>query len=110
MLGAVAEDDRAAERAEELLGIYAERYFELPNRDNVLGPSHLFFSTYLESMWVLSYFAAAHLLRESGHLDTEDVAAVNAIAEEAAGLIGGFNEGMSNRQTWSAAALTAVGV
>jgi len=109
-VAAFTEDGRVARRARELLAAYYELYFELPNRDNVLGPSHLFFSTYLESMWVLSYFAAAHLLRESGHLDTEDVAAVNAIAEEAAGLIGEFNEGMSNRQTWSAAALTALGV
>ncbi len=33
--------------------------FEYPNRDNVLGPSRLFFSTYLESIWITNYLAAA---------------------------------------------------
>ena len=32
------------------------------NRDNVLGPSRLFFSTYLESIWIGNYLAAATLL------------------------------------------------
>ena len=39
---------------------------DYPNRDNVLGPSRLFFSTYLESIWINNYLAAAALLREGG--------------------------------------------
>jgi len=39
------------------------------NRDNVLGPSRLFFSTYLESIWIGNYLAAAALLRAGGRLD-----------------------------------------
>jgi hypothetical protein len=107
-VGVFAGDDRAVARARELLAAYRDLYFALPNRDNVLGPSHLFFSTYLESIWVLSYLAAAYLLRERGLLDEAEVEAVNQIADEAANLIGEFNEGMSNRQTWNAAALTAI--
>src|SRR6185295_11396714 len=53
----------AAERAAEILRAYAARYLEYPNQDNVLGPSRLFFSTYLESIWITNYLAAAVLLR-----------------------------------------------
>jgi hypothetical protein len=108
VLAAVDEDAAAAGRAVELLAAYEELYFELPNRDNVLGPSHLFFSTYLESLWITSYIAGAFMLREAGLLSEERIEGVNRIADEAAGLIGEFNEGLSNRQTWNAAALTAI--
>ncbi len=112
-LAAVAvftDGDGFAAKARELLRGYFRRYFELPNRDNALGPTHLFFSTYLESIWILNYLAAGYLLRERGWLGDEDVEAINAIADEAATLIGEFNEGLSNRQTWNAAALTAIAV
>lgn len=98
----------AADRATEILRSYDPLYFELPNRDNVLGPSHLFFSTYLESIWVLNIIAAATQLRAAEMMDEALVAAIDRIADEAASLIGEFNEGFSNRQTWHAAALTAI--
>src|SRR5262249_37583018 len=56
-----------------------------------------------------SYLAGAFILRETGQLSEDHVEGVNRVAEEAAGLIGDFNEGFSNRQTWHAAALTALG-
>lgn len=100
----------ATERAKELLSAYHTLYFEAENRDNVLGPSHLFFSTYLESLWLTSYLAAATILRAAGALSEEHHDATGRIAEEAASLIGEFNEGLSNRQTWHAAALAAIAV
>ena len=100
----------AAARAGEILGAYASRYLEFPNRDNVLGPSRLFFSTYLESVWLTGFLAAATLLRESGQLGSDLADGVSAVAEEAANLIADFDEGMSNRQTWHNAALAAIGV
>ena len=102
--------DAAAQRAAELLRAYGERYFRYPNRDNVLGPSRLFFSTYLESIWILNYLSAAALLREADRLDDATARAVHGVAEEAANLIGDFDEGFSNRQTWNNAALTAIAV
>jgi hypothetical protein len=108
LLAAVRGDERAGDRARELYALYEPLYFALPNRDNVLGPSHLFFSTYLESLWLTSYLAGAFMLREQGALDEELAEGVSRVAEEAAGLIADFNEGLSNRQTWHAAALTAV--
>ncbi len=105
----LADHQPAAEQARSLLGAYADLYPSLPNRDNVLGPSRLFFSTYLESIWILNYLAGATLLREAGQLSSEDAARVDTVADLAAGVIGDFNEGYSNRQTWNAAALTAIG-
>ena len=106
---AALEDDRAAAaRAAEILGAYASCYWQFPNRDNVLGPSRLFFSTYLESIWICNYLAAATLLRAAGQLDPATAKGVNQVADEAANLIGEFDEGFSNRQTWNNAALTAI--
>jgi len=108
-LAALEGDEQAAARARELLNRTAAIYGELPNRDNVLGPTHLFFSTYLESLWITSWLAGAFLLRQADLMDEETAGSVDAVAEEAALLIGEFNEGMSNRQTWNAAALTVIG-
>ena len=108
-LHALTDDEASGQRAREILAAYYELYFALPNSDNVLGPSHLFFSTYLESIWILDYLAAAFLLREMNVLDEHDIECIDAIADEAATIIAEFNEGMSNRQTWNSAALTAIG-
>jgi len=103
-------DRAAAQRAGEILTGYADRYWRYPNRDNLLGPSRLFFSTYLESVWTCNYLAAAMMLRASDMLDERTTKAVNQLIEEAATLIGDYDEGFSNRQTWNNAALTAVAV
>ncbi len=107
-VGAIGEDREALAAAREVLEEYAGVYHALPNRDNVLGPTRLFFSTYLESIWLGNYLSAAVLLREMDALDDAASDAVSGVADAAAHLIGEFNEGLSNRQTWHAAALTAV--
>ncbi len=108
-LAALEGDEDAAARARELLVRSAAVYAEVPNRDNVLGPTHLFFSTYLESIWITSWLGGAFLLRQADQLDEATAAAVESVAEESATLIGEFNEGLSNRQTWNSAALVALG-
>ncbi|MEP6687121.1 MAG: heparinase II/III family protein [Gemmatimonadales bacterium] len=109
-LAALTGHAAAAGRAGEILSAYASSYFDFPNRDNVLGPSRLFFSTYLESIWLTNYLAAASLLRESGLLPATVSEGVGVVAEEAANVIGEFDEGFSNRQTWHNAALAAIAV
>ena len=109
-LAALDGNAAAAGRANALLVGYAERYPEYPNRDNVLGPARLFFSTYLESIWLSGYLAAASMLRETGMLEPEAAEGVNEVADEAANIIGEFDEGFSNRQTWHNAALAAIAV
>src|SRR6266404_2348088 len=107
-LAALDGNDAAAARATEILRAYARSYWQYPNRDNVLGPSRLFFSTYLESVWIGNYLAAAALLRAGGRLDDATADDVSRVADEAANLIGEFDEGFSNRQTWNNAALAAI--
>ena len=109
-LAALGGAPAAGARARDILSAYAARYFRYPNADNVLGPSRLFFSTYLESLWVLNYVSAAWLLRAAGALDEATERGVNIVADEAATLIGDFDEGFSNRQTWNNAALAAIAV
>ncbi|MBI1967083.1 MAG: heparinase II/III family protein [Gemmatimonadetes bacterium] len=110
MLAAVADHPAAGARAAEILATYGSRYWRYPNRDNVLGPSRLFFSTYLESIWLCNYLAAAMLLRSADRLDEALARAVGQVADEAANLIGEYDEGFSNRQTWNNAALAAIAV
>jgi len=107
-LAALDDNGAAAARATEILRAYARSYWRYPNRDNVLGPSRLFFSTYLESIWIGNYLAAAALLRAGGRLDDATADDVSRVADEAANLIGEFDEGFSNRQTWNNAALAAI--
>jgi heparinase II/III-like protein len=109
-VAAITGHQGAAAGAARILGGYADTYFTYPNRDNVLGPARLFFSTYLESIWLTNYLAAASLLRECGLLDEALAGGVGVVAEEAANLIGEFDEGLSNRQTWHNAALAAIAV
>ncbi len=110
LLGALDGDARLETRATEVLAVLAARYLQYPNADNVLGPSRPFFSTYLESVWVLHLAAAASLLAERGRLPADlerDLAA--RLFRPSAELIADFDEHHSNRQVWHAAALYALG-
>jgi hypothetical protein len=105
----LTDHEAAGQRANQLLQAYRD-YLDFPNQDNVLGPSRPFFSTYLESIWITDYLAAAMLLRESGRLTDESGEVVSTVADAAANLIGEFDEGLSNRQTWHNAALASIAV
>ena len=63
-------EERHGTLARTILREYAGRYLSYPNRDNVLGPTRLFFSTYLESIWLLQICIAADLLATAGDRDT----------------------------------------
>jgi hypothetical protein len=94
--------------AARVLGEAADVYDRLPNRDNVLGPTRPFFSTYLESLWLLSLCTALDLLETAG----ADVAALGAqvrdrLVAPSRALIASYPEGRSNRQVWNAAAQLA---
>ena len=105
-LGRLTSNARYRGLSETILTRLGERYTRYPNEDNVLGPGRVFFSTYLESIWLLQLSVAALLLD-----DDEGSAAVDrfrdAIAEPSGALISEFNEGLSNRQVWNSAALAA---
>lgn len=111
LLGALGNPALSA-RAAGILVQYAERYHDYPNEDNVLGPTRLFFSTYLESIWLLQLAVAMALLDASrpDALSEADRRLIRAMLAESAGLVASFDEGWSNRQVWNAAALLATGM
>ena len=108
LLATLTGDRRYAHLASRILERYAELYLGYPNRDNVLGPTRLFFSTYIESIWLLNLCIATDLLERCtpgiGGL-TERVR--DRIVEPSAVLIASYDEGASNRQVWNDAALLA---
>lgn len=102
-------DARHAALARTILSGYAERYLEYPNRDNVLGPTRVFFSTYIESIWLLQLCVALDMLESAGD-ETLGSELRDRVIEPSAALIAIYNEGISNRQAWNNAALMAAGV
>ena len=90
---------------------YADRYLDYPNVDNVLGPSRLFFSTYLESIWLLQLCIALDLLESARRPSCARSAraCASGSSSRARALIASYDEGLSNRQVWNDAALIAAG-
>ncbi len=110
LLGSLNDDPLLGARAAEILAAYADRYRDYPNRDNVLGPTRLFFSTYLESIWLCQIVTAASLLEAHGFSWPSGVRdRLRAMVAESAELIASFDEGWSNRQAWNNAALIGAG-
>jgi hypothetical protein len=99
-------DARHAQMARTILERYAQQYVRYPNSDNVLGPARVFFSTYLESIWLLQVCIAIDLLEAGGDFSLGAIVR-DQVVSPAAGLIAEYDEGMSNRQAWNNAALLA---
>ena len=91
--------------AARILDGYAERYATYPNVDNVLGPTRLFFSTYLESIWLLQICVATDLISHTNRGLAERVR--DRIVEPSREIIASYDEHGSNRQVWNDAALLA---
>ncbi|HTE48206.1 MAG TPA: heparinase II/III family protein [Gemmatimonadaceae bacterium] len=105
VLNALGVDDRFATLATTILDGYVERYLAYPNVDNVLGPTRLFFSTYLESIWLMQICAATSLLPASLRNLGDRVR--DRIIEPSRAIIAEYDERGSNRQVWNDAALLA---
>jgi len=97
--------DRFAPLARDILDGYADRYDSYPNVDNVLGPTRLFFSTYIESIWLLQICIAADFLDAPAPDVTARVR--DRIIEPSRAIIAEYDEGASNRQVWNDVALLA---
>lgn len=89
-----------------ILETLADRYAQWPNRDNVLGPTRPFFSTYLESIWLLNACHALALLEHDGS-DERGGRVRDRLLAPSATLVASFHEGRSNRQVWNEVALLA---
>ncbi len=112
LLAALGRSEEESHRwSTHVLETYAARYRSFPNQDNVLGPTRLFFSTYLESIWLLQLILAAMILCDGVRSISPTLrhALENMIAESSE-LIASFDEGLSNRQVWNATAVLAAGL
>jgi len=109
-LHALTGDPSLSALSARILEGYAEAYLRYPNRDNVLGPGRPFFSTYLESIWLLQLCAALDLLEMSGAAGAPSGMVRERIVWPSAAIIASFDEGSSNRQVWNDAALLAAGL
>lgn len=102
-------DDRATGAlALRILDQLSSQYKSWPNQDNALGPTRPFFSTYLESIWLLNLCHAIALLEEAG-VDNSAAALLVRVRETlvrpSRDLIAVFHEGRSNRQVWNEVAI-----
>ncbi|HYD55064.1 MAG TPA: heparinase II/III family protein [Gemmatimonadaceae bacterium] len=109
LLYRLRDDARHRALARTILARYVAQYLDYPNRDNVLGPSRPFFSTYLESIWLLQLAIAIDLLDGDTRGDEGALLqrARDRIVAPSVALIASYDEGMSNRQVWNNAALLA---
>ena len=108
VLYAVAGDPAHHALAERILSRYADQYLSYPNRDNVLGPTRVFFSTYLESIWTLQLACALDVLEAAGSERALGARLRDRLLAPSAALIAQYDEGLSNRQVWNNAALLGV--
>jgi Heparinase II/III-like protein len=109
VLHALVGEPRLAAFSRATLDEYADRYAKYPLDDNVLGPSRPFFSTYLESIWLLQLCIAADLLDAADEGGEATARFRERVAEPSAALIRSYDEGESNRQLWNNAAMFAAG-
>lgn len=105
----VVRDDKAAGAvALRILDELANRYSGWPNQDNALGPTRPFFSTYLESIWLLNLCHAISLL-QSAPLSDEAARVLSNVRDKLVApsrdLIASYHEGRSNRQVWNEVAI-----
>ena len=110
LLHALGDKPLLAAFARATLDEYADRYSRYPLADNVLGPSRPFFSTYLESIWLLQLCIAADLLDAANAGESATAHFRERVVAQSATLIRSYDEGESNRQLWNNAALLAAGI
>jgi len=104
----VRDDKAAGALSVRILRELGQRYHSWPNQDNALGPTRPFFSTYLESIWLLNLCHAVSLLESAG-IDAETARELSAVRgqliEPSRDLIASYHEGRSNRQVWNEVAI-----
>lgn len=108
-LHALTGDAAGGALARDILLGYCARYDAYPNRDNVLGPTRPFFSTYLESIWLIQLVVALDLLESRDGRGTLGDEVRERLVRPSATLIASYDEGMSNRQVYHNAAIAAAG-
>jgi hypothetical protein len=108
ILFAVEGDSRHARLVRDSLMHFVRHYREYPLANNLLGPTRLFQSTYLEAFWLVDMVAAYDLTRASPVYSAVDHVGVRELFYESAGVVRSFDEGVSNRQAFNNAGMGAV--
>ena len=102
-------DPAYASAIREILVDYARHYEGYPLADYVLGPTRVFQSTFIESLWLASLVGAADFVRET--IPAGDWSLIkDELFLASAGVIRGFDEGDNNRQAMNNVAIGLVGI
>jgi hypothetical protein len=109
MLGAMQQRDDLIAMSLRGLDALTTAWPTYPNEDNALGPTRPFFSTYLESVWLLNLSLAAQVLAHHTGAHVAVQRFCDTVAEPSRTIIRSFPEGHSNRQAWHVAARMAAG-
>ncbi len=107
--GALTGDEQSLALSERILSAACDRYLTYPNQDNVLGPSRPFFSTYLESIWLLQLSIAVSVLQARGSNPSLVQRTFDDVLAPSLKLVSSYDEGGSNRQVWNNAAIMCAG-
>lgn len=106
----VEKDDKYAHIIRKILLDYLKYYPSYPNNDNELGPTKVFQSTYMESVWI-AYLAGAYDMVRSSNCFSKDERNLieDNIFKVSANIILDYDEKMNNRQAFNNSGLIAVG-
>jgi len=89
---------------------YARYYNEYPNNDNELGPTKLFQSTYMESVWIMYLAGAYDMVRKNKCFTMDEHRIIkNDLLIPSVEIILDYDEKMNNRQAFNNAGIVAVG-
>ncbi|MGA9364566.1 MAG: sugar-binding protein [Bacteroidota bacterium] len=106
----ISGDERYAAAVRDVLTRFAETYSNYPNRNNILGPAHIFFGTLGESVFGTHVSLGYDLVYESPCFsDRDHVKIRDQFLLPLADLSTQFDETVSNRQTWYNNAVASIG-
>jgi hypothetical protein len=89
---------------------FTRHYEDYPLANNLLGPTRLFQSTFLEAFWLADMVIAYDLVREAPPLNAEDHEAIKNLFYKSSEIVKSFGEGRSNRQAFNNVGMGAVGL
>lgn len=89
---------------------YVKYYDSYPNNDNELGPTKVFQSTYMESVWIMHLACAYDMVKESNCFSTNEKNSIETnLFKYSAKIIIDYDEGVNNRQAFNNGGILAVG-
>lgn len=104
-------DESYAKALKEMLLDYVKYYVDYPNNDNELGPTKVFQSTYMESVWATYLSGAYDMVRHSKCFTGDERTVIeNDLFRISANVILDYDEKMNNRQAFNNAALCSIGL